>query len=260
MPADTWNPALYRRFETQRTQPARDLLARVELETPRTIVDLGCGPGNSTELLVNRFPGATVMGVDSSESMLVTARERLPGCRFELGDIGTWTPATPPDLIYANAALQWVPDHETLVPRLFSLLAPGGALAVQVPDNRDEPSHRLMRDVANAGPWSGVIGTRAAERLRVLPTAAYYDMLVGLGGQAEVWRTVYHHPMDTPADIVEWVKSTGLQPFIRPLSDEQRPLYLQQYEAAIAESYAIRADGKRLLLFPRLFFVGIKAA
>ncbi len=258
MPADTWNPALYTRFETQRTQPARDLLARVELTSPRFVVDLGCGPGNSTELLAQRFPGADIIGVDTSDAMLVNARERLPACQFEHGDIGTWTPKTPPDLIYANAALQWVPDHATLIPRLFGLLAPGGVLAVQVPDNRDEPSHRLMRDVARAGPWASAMGA-AGERLGVLPPAEYYDMLVQMGGEAEVWRTVYHHPMGSPADIVEWVRATGLQPFLRALPDEHRPAYLQQYEAALAENYPVRADGKRLLLFPRLFFVGIKA-
>ena len=163
----------------------------------------------------------------------------------------------PPDLIYANAALQWVPDHAALVPRLFACLAPGGVLAVQVPDNREEPSHRLMREVAASGPWASAIAG-AADRLRVLPTAAYYDLLVRQGGEAEVWRTAYHHPMDTPGAIVEWVKSTGLQPFLRPLSDEQRPEFLRQYEAAVAENYPIQADGKRLLLFPRLFFVGMK--
>ena len=257
MPSDTWNPELYRRFETQRTQPARDLLARVPLERPRIVVDLGCGPGNSTELLVQRFPTATVLGVDSSEAMLVSARERLPGCRFEAGDIATWVPDTAPDLIYANAALQWVGDHARLVPRLLGLLAPGGVLAVQVPDNRDEPSHRLMREVAAAGPWTAKIGA-AGDRIGVLPPASYYDLLVGEGADTELWRTVYHHPMDTAAAIVDWVRSTGLQPFLKPLSDAERPLFLQQYEAAVAENYAVRTDGKRLLLFPRLFFVATK--
>ena len=257
MPSDTWNPALYRKFETQRTQPARDLLSRVILDTLRLVVDLGCGPGNSTELLVQRFPDADVLGVDSSAAMLASARERLPGCRFAQADIASWTPDAPPDLIYANAALQWVPDHATLVPRLLGLLAPGGVLAIQVPDNRDEPSHRLMREVASAGPWASVIGG-AAERLRVLRPAEYYDLLVGHGAEAELWRTVYHHPMDTPGAIVEWVKGTGLQPFLKPLSAEQQPAFLQQYEDAVAENYPVQADGKRLLLFPRLFFVATK--
>ena len=142
-----WNPALYRRYEDERTRPAIELLARVPLATAARVVDLGCGPGNSTELLVRRFPQAQVTGTDNSEAMLVSARERLPQGRFELSDIATWAPASAgdaPDLIYANAALQWVPDHEALIPRLFAALAPGGVLAVQMPDNRAEPTHRLQ--------------------------------------------------------------------------------------------------------------------
>lgn len=122
-----WNPALYSRFEDERTRPARELLARVSLsaDTTRIVHDLGCGPGNSTELLVARFPSATVIGADNSQSMLDSARKRLPTARFELSDIATWQPDTAPDLIYANAALQWVGDHETLLPKLFAMLAPG---------------------------------------------------------------------------------------------------------------------------------------
>ena len=150
-----------------------------------------------------------------------------------------------------------MPDHPTLVPRLFGLLAPGGVLAVQVPDNRDEPSHRLMREVAAAGPWASVIGN-AAERLGVMQPAAYYDLLVRLGAEVELWRTVYHHPMPTAGAIVDWVKGTGLQPFLQPLAEAERASFLQQYEDAIAHSYAAQADGKRLLLFPRLFFVATK--
>ncbi len=254
---DTWNPELYRRFETQRTQPARDLLARVPLDRPRFVVDLGCGPGNSTELLAQRFPDATVLGVDSSAAMLASARERLPSLQFQQGDIADWTPQSAPDLIYANAALHWVGDHATLVPRLFGLLAPGGVLAVQVPDNREEPSHRLMREVAAAGPWASALAG-AADRLGVLPATAYYNLLAGRGGEVEVWRTVYYHPMDTPGAIVDWVKSTGLQPFLTPLSEAERPEFLKRYEAAVAANYPVQADGKRLLLFPRIFFVATK--
>ena len=139
-----WNPDLYRRFEDERTRPARELLARVALSEPKLIYDLGCGPGNSTELLVERFPQADVVGTDNSEPMLVSARKRLPSCRFELSDIASWNPPAAPDLIYANAALQWVGGHETLIPRLFDLLAPHGVLAIQMPDNREEPTHRSM--------------------------------------------------------------------------------------------------------------------
>ena len=159
-----WNPALYRRFEDERTRPAAELLARVPLTGAARVVDLGCGPGNSTELLVQRFAGAAVVGTDNSEAMLASARERLPQARFELSDIATWQPELPPDLIYANAALQWVPDHEALIPRLFAALAPGGVLAIQMPDNRQEPTHRLMREVAAEAPWAHAIGN--ADKLR----------------------------------------------------------------------------------------------
>ena len=253
---DTWDAALYRRFEDQRTRPARDLLAAVPLAAARHVVDLGCGPGNSTELLRNRFPDADVLGIDTSAAMLTSARERLPGCRFDAGDIAEWAPAEPPDLIYANAALHWVGSHETLIPRLLSLLAPGGVLAFQVPANREEPSHRLMREVAAAGPWAKRVAD-AGERMGVLPAVGYYDLLVAAGAGVDVWRTVYHHPMATAGAIVDWVKSTGLQPFLAPLSPEERTEFLSRYEAAVAAAYAPCADGMRLLLFPRLFVVAV---
>ncbi|MGH8821206.1 MAG: methyltransferase domain-containing protein, partial [Rhodoferax sp.] len=186
-----WNPALYRRYEDERTRPAQELLARVPLAGAGHVVDLGCGPGNSTELLVQRFPAAQVTGTDNSESMLVSARERLPQARFELSDIGRWQPATPPDLIYANAALQWVPDHEVLIPRLFAALAPGGVLAVQMPDNRQEPTHRLMRELAGDAPWAEPIGDHDRLRTKLLSIGDYYDLLAGGAAQVDVWHTVY---------------------------------------------------------------------
>jgi len=221
-----WNPELYRRFEDERTRPARELLARVTLTDAARVYDLGCGPGNSTELLVERFPGAKVVGTDNAEAMLASARKRLPACAFELSDIAQWQPADPPDLIYANAALQWVADHETLIPRLFKALAPGGVLAIQMPDNRDEPTHRLMREVASLDPWASCIGNAAAIRTTLLALNAYYDLLAAEAAEVDVWRTAYQHPMDTPAAIVEWVRSTGLRPFIDPLSPEYRDGFL----------------------------------
>ena len=256
---DGWNPALYSRFEAERTRPARDLLAQVQLASIASAVDLGCGPGNSTELIVQRFPGAAVIGVDSSAAMLAQAGGRLPGCRFSQCDIATWQPEAAPDLIYANAALHWVPDHAALVPRLFAMLAPGGVLAVQMPDNRHEPSHRLMREVAADPRWAGRLAG-ASEETGVLPATAYYDMLAGAGAEVEIWRTLFHHRMDSAGAIVEWVRSTGLQPFLRPLDEAERASFLERYEAGVAGEYPVRADGKRLLLFPRLFFVAQRTA
>ncbi|MBN8750500.1 Trans-aconitate 2-methyltransferase [Xylophilus ampelinus] len=258
-----WNPKLYRRYEDERTRPAAELLARVPLATAARVVDLGCGPGNSTELLVRRFPQAQVIGTDNSEAMLVSARERLPQARFELSDIATWTPAADagaPDLIYANAALQWVPDHETLIPRLFAALAPGGVLAVQMPDNRAEPTHRLMRELASEAPWTEPIGDYTRLRTELLGIGGYYDLLAPLAAEVDVWHTVYQHRMDSAAAIVEWVRATGLRPFIDPLSPELRASYLAEYERRIDAAYPVRTDGKRLLAFPRMFVVARKAA
>lgn len=258
-----WNPALYRRYEDERTRPAAELLARVPLAAASSVVDLGCGPGNSTELLVRRFPQAQVTGTDNSEAMLVSARERLPQARFELSDIATWAPAADagaPDLIYANAALQWVPDHEALIPRLFAALAPGGVLAVQMPDNRAEPTHRLMREVAAEAPWTEPIGDYTRLRTELLTIGGYYDLLAPLAAEVDVWHTIYQHRMDSAAAIVEWVRATGLRPFIDPLPRELRASYLAEYERRIDAAYPVRTDGKRLLAFPRMFIVARKAA
>lgn len=258
-----WNPALYRRFEDERTRPAQELLARVplaDLSSAAHVVDLGCGPGNSTELLVQRFPKAQVTGIDTSKAMLASARERLPGTAFEQGDIATWVPAVAPDLIYANAALQWVAGHETLVPRLFSLLAPSGVLAIQMPDNRHEPSHRLMRAVAGEAPWREPIGDADSVRTELATIAGYYDMLAKEAALVDVWHTVYQHVMPTAGAIVDWLRSTGLRPFLDPLSDELRASFLAEYERRIADAYPLRSDGNRLLAFPRMFIVAQRPA
>lgn len=254
-----WNPSLYSRFEDQRARPAAELLARVPLVKASFVVDLGCGPGNSTELLARRFPQAQVLGVDNSDAMLQAARVRLPQVRFELGDIATWVPAVAPDLIYANAALQWVPDHQVLIPRLFAALAPGGVLAVQMPDNRQEPTHRIMRALAAQSPWAAHIGDADKVRTELLGIEAYYDLLAPLASDVDVWRTTYQHPLDAASAIVDWVRGTGLKPFVDRLPQDLQPSYLAEYERQIDAAYPARADGKRLLAFPRMFFVARKA-
>jgi trans-aconitate 2-methyltransferase len=255
-----WDPALYRRYEDERTRPARDLLARVPHAAPRRVVDLGCGPGNSTELLIARWPDAEVAGVDNSPGMLASARERLPRLAFVEADIASWRGPGPVDVLYANAALQWVGDHRELLPRLFEQLAPGGALAVQMPDNLEEPSHRAMREVAERAQFAGSLAGAAAARSSILAADAYYELLAPLAASVDVWRTVYHHPMTSPAAIVEWLRGTGLRPFLdRLASGAAQADYLAAYERRIDAAYPRHADGKRLLAFPRLFIVAIKA-
>ncbi|MEP9368533.1 trans-aconitate 2-methyltransferase [Xanthobacter sp. VNH20] len=253
--AEDWNARQYLKFEDERTRPARDLLAHVPLAEAKFAVDLGCGPGNSTELVAQRFPGADVLGIDTSPAMLEAARERLPQARFEAGDASTFTLDRPADLIFANAVLQWVPQHETLFPRLVSLLAPGGVLAVQMPDNLDQPSHVAMRETALDGPWreklAGAVGARTE-----LPSAGdYYNLLIAGAAQVDIWRTTYYHPLDGHGAIVEWLKSTGLRPFLDPLDAAERGDFLAAYQARLAAAYPLRADGKALLAFPRLFLI-----
>lgn len=250
-----WNADLYRQFEQERTRPARDLLNRVLINSPSRVVDLGCGPGNSTELLVTQFPGAQIVGLDTSDDMLASASARLPACQFVKGDIATWQAGFPADVLYANASLQWVPDHRSLLPRLMSALVPGGVLAIQMPDNFEEPSHRLMRQVAGEGPWAAAIGKAAEERVKRLPLPDYYDLLAPLSGDVEIWRTTYHHPMPSAEAIVDWVRATGLRPFVDPLPEAQKADFLVAYTRKVDEAYRPHADGRRLLAFPRMFIV-----
>ncbi|QCR36638.1 trans-aconitate 2-methyltransferase [Nissabacter sp. SGAir0207] len=253
-----WNPELYRQFEAERTRPAQELLARVARQPAQHITDLGCGPANSTELLKQRYPHAAITGIDNSGTMLESARTRLPGCQFEQADIATWQPAQAQDLLYANASLQWLDDHARLLPRLMGLLAPGGSLAIQMPDNREEPTHRLMREVAARDAWREKIGPEAAGRVKILSAGEYYDLLAPEAESVDIWRTTYFHSLPSPASVVEWVRATGLRPFLAPLNKVDQETFLQHYQSEIDLAYPTRRDGRVLLAFPRLFIVARK--
>ena len=253
-----WNAAQYLKFEDERTRPARDLLSAVSLADPSRIVDLGCGPGNSTQLLVERYPKAEILGLDTSPDMLAKARKTVPAARFEQADVAMWRPDTAPDLIFANAVLQWLPDHATLLPRLLSCLAPGGVLAIQMPDNLDEPSHGLMRATAAAMPFAAKLAAAAAARTALASFETFYGWLKPGAADVDLWRTTYVHRMDGAAAIVEWVKATGLRPFVDPLTEQERVAFLKAYEVALAGAYPRQADGKALLRFPRLFIVATR--
>ncbi|PZQ15818.1 MAG: trans-aconitate 2-methyltransferase [Ancylobacter novellus] len=255
---EDWSAATYLRFEDERTRPSADLLARVPLQAPSRIVDLGCGPGNSTELLARRYPQAEIVGIDSSPDMLAAARKRLPDVEFVEADLASWSPERAPDLIFANAVLQWLPDHEALFPRLLRLVAPGGALAAQMPDNLAEPSHAAMREVARDAEWAERLANAAASRVEILPADVYWDLLAPHASSVEAWRTTYVHPLDGTAAIAEWLKATGLRPFLDPLDAGEREDFVARYVKTLGPFYPERAGGKVLLRFPRLFLVATR--
>ncbi len=252
-----WSAAQYLKFEDERTRSARDLLAQVHADV-REAIDLGCGPGNSTELLTQRWPQAKVSGVDSSPDMLRQARERLPGVSFAEADLTTWSPARPVDLMFANAVFQWVPDHVRHFTRLADGLNKGGVLAVQMPDNLREPSHALMRETARAMPFADKLLEAVQLRDVLPPVATYYDALVTAYTRVDIWHVVYNFRMDGAAAIVEWVKGTGLRPFVNPLDENERATFLADYTRRLEAAYPARADGKILLRFPRMFIVATR--
>lgn len=255
--ADTWSAAQYVRFEDERNRPIHDLLAALPLETAATAVDIGCGPGNSTELLRRRFPMARVQGLDSSPDMIAAARKRLPDMDFSVADIADWRGEDRFDVILANAVLQWLPDHAALLPRLVRRLTGGGVLAVQVPDNLDEPAHVAMRETAAAGPWAAKLADAGTARARH-GAGWYYERLSPLVARVDIWRTTYYHRLADAAAIVEWFKGTGLRPFLDPLTPAEREAYLARYLEAVDRAYPPLADGGVLLPFPRLFFIAAR--
>jgi len=254
----SWSAKQYVAFESERTRPVRDLLAAVPTATVRRAVDIGCGPGNSTETLIARYPDAEVTALDSSPDMLESARKRLPQIRIEQVDIERWDDAGPYDVILANAVLQWLPDHAHLLPLLAEKLAPGGSLAVQMPDNLDESAHRLMREVAMHGPWQKKLADKVSRRAPRQSPEWYYAALRRSCSVLDVWRTTYHHALPGAAAVVEWFKGSGLRPFLDALDEDEQAQYLSRYQAAIAQAYPAFDDGVVLLPFPRLFIVATR--
>ena len=250
----TWNPERYLAFSDQRTRPAIDLLTRVPLQQAERVADLGCGPGNSTRLLVERWPAAMVIGIDSSSDMLASARRSVVGATWVEADITAWMPERGLDLLYSNAALHWVGDHESLLPRLLGCVRPGGVLAVQMPRNFEAPSHALLRATAEGGPWAD----RLAGILNWRPVAAperYYGLLAPGAAVLDIWETVYLHVLEGEDPVLSWTRGTALRPIMQALDASDGAAFEAAYAARLREAYPRRADGRTLFPFRRLFIV-----
>jgi trans-aconitate 2-methyltransferase len=254
-PIGDWNPDLYFAYADERLRPALDLVARVPLEAPARVYDLGCGGGNVTRALARRWPGAAVVGIDASPAMLARARADAPDLAFALGDLAVWAPPEPADLIFSNAAFHWLPDHGALLARLANGLAPGGVLAFQVPRNFAEPSHATIYETAADGPWATRLAGRLPPRRPVEEPAWYHRELAALGLAVDLWETVYWHVLAGPDPVLDWTRATWLRPVLDLLDDGERPAFLAAHAARLRAAYPAEADGRTLFPFRRLFVV-----
>lgn len=249
-----WDPKTYLKFSAERTRPAAELLARVMVDAPTRVVDLGCGPGNSTALLAARWPDADLDGVDSSDEMLAEAKQSDIKARWTKADITQWNPSAPFDVIFSNATFQWLPDHNTLLPRLMSFVAPGGAFAFQVPWNFDEPCHTLIRAIAQKGPWSAKLAN-VRDWWNVLAPEAYFRIFESIATAIDIWETRYVQVLEGEDPVYRWMMGSGLRPFANALEGNEREDFLEEYRIRVAAAYPREKSGVTLYPFRRLFCV-----
>lgn len=251
-----WNPSTYLQFADERGRPFFDLAARIAAENPKHVVDLGCGPGQLTATLANRWPGAMITGIDSSPEMIKSAAQQAgPRVGFEIADLRQWQPAEPVDVLVSNAALQWVPDHREVLPRLLDTVAPGGWFAFQVPGNFAEPSHRLLHALAKDPRFAKA--TRGLERAAAFGAADYLADLTALGCAVEAWETSYLHILTGPDPVFRWISGTGARPILEALDEDQRAEFVAEYKQSLNAAYPAQPFGT-VLPFRRIFVVAHK--
>jgi trans-aconitate 2-methyltransferase len=265
-----WSPEQYNRYRGERHRPFYDLCARIEARDVRSVVDLGCGDGALTATLGERWPAARVLGVDSSPEMIAAAEHAPPGStaaklaragrlRFERADLATWTAPEPVDVLVANASLQWVDDHERLVPRLAGLVAEGGTLAFQVPGNYAAgPSHVLLREVQARPRWAERLAGLPARAWPVCDTERYVEQLAGLGFSVDAWETIYFHVLPGDDPVLEWTSGTALRPVLSVLDPAEAADFKAEYGALLRQAYPKRAFGT-VFPFRRVFVVARRA-
>ena len=252
-----WNSELYSKFLAERTQPAIDLARRITLDNPNSIIDLGCGPANSTRVLADRFPNSHIIGADNSEEMIEQARSSYPDLEFIIFDAQNDFPKLTQkfDVIFSNACIQWVPNHEKLITEMMNALNSGGMLAVQIPMNYSEPIHRIICELAQSDKWSCLSDSRVFHTLTV---EEYYDILSELTDNFAVWQTTYCHSMPSHESIIEWYKSTGLRPYTSQLDEPHAEEFVNDVLAEVKKAYPKQKNGDIIFRFPRFFFTAKK--
>lgn len=252
-----WDPRTYLTYADERTRPARDLLAAIDVADPRRVVDLGCGTGTSTRLLAARWPDAEVLGTDSSVEMVAAAREEGDGLRYEVLDAAAWEPDAPVDVVFSNAMLQWLPGHLDLLPRWLAALAPRGRLAFQVPANFGAPHHLLLREFCAAPAWRARLLGISERHEAVHSPGRYADALAAAGARPDVWETTYLHRLTGPDPVLTWTAGTALRPVLQALDEDPgaREAFLAEYGAALRAAYPPDSRGVTTLPFRRIFAV-----
>lgn len=259
----SWSARQYLKFSDERTRPCRDLAARISVPQVRRIIDLGCGPGNSAEILAERWPDAEITGLDNSAEMIENARRSHPARRWLTGDLAEWAARSSErfDIVFSNAALQWVGAHETVFPLMARRVAPGGALAVQMPCNNDAPAHTLMRELAASPAWRRWFPEGRVREWFVHDAGFYYDVLAPVAARVDLWETEYLHILPDAEAIVEWYKGSGMRPFLDAIGEEAEKIrFAAEYLERIRTAYPRRPDGRVLFPFRRLFVIAYRAA
>jgi trans-aconitate 2-methyltransferase len=254
----TWNPQAYEAFADHRMRPAIDLLGRVALEAPRRIVDLGCGSGNVTLLLAQRWPEASILALDGAAEMLATARARSSAITWQQVDLGAWQASERFDLVFSNAALHWLSDHAAVFSRLADAVSPGGVLAVQMPSNFSAPSHALMHALALERPYR----THLEHVLRpapVLDPGDYHALLAPRFARIDIWSTDYLQVLRGENPVADWTRSTWLGALIEALPEPLRGAFEAEYRLRVLDAYPKRDDGSTFFPFRRLFLVATAA-
>lgn len=252
-----WNSEQYLKFKAERTQPSADLVNTVKIENPKNIIDIGCGPGNSTRVLKNKFPHANVIGADFSPNMIEKAKKENPDMEFMIFDAANDFDKLNAefDVVFSNACIQWVPNHKKLLSDMMRILKPGGILAVQVPVTVEQDMHRVTSNVLNLPQWKKLAGARIVHTLK---DCEYFDILSAISSDFKIWKTIYYHRLPSHQSVLEWYRSTGLKPYFDKLDAEESMLFEKDVLAEIEKQFPVQQNGEIIFRFPRLFFTAVK--